>query len=141
MDGTTRQIAEVKMPLPSDAAVEVLRLPRTALGSDEVLAFTWAGDASGGDVFAPKPWKAYDLLNPHLTYTVVQRDGGQEITITSQTLAPFVAVEADIPGRFSANAFALFPGHPATLTFTPQSPGAVANFTLRSLYSATYGAV
>jgi beta-mannosidase len=33
----------------------------------------------------------------------------------------------------------LFPGHPATLTFTPEDPDATPGFTLRDLHSATYG--
>jgi beta-mannosidase len=49
-----------------------------------------------------------------------------------------VALESDRPGRFSANAVTLFPGHPATITFTPATPGPPPTFTLRDLHSATY---
>ena len=34
-------------------------------------------------------------------------------------VALFATLEADRPGRFSTNAVALFPGHPAEITFTP----------------------
>lgn len=117
-------------------AVELFRLPKAALKRDEILVFTWEfdGGAAGGDIFAPLPWKAYDLLPPDLSMTVE----GNEITVSSQALALFVAIEADQPGRFSANAFTLFPGHPARVTFTPRDAGATARFTLRDLYSATY---
>ena len=66
---------------------------------------------------------------------------GFDITISAKALAPFVALEADLPGRLSANAFTLFPGHPVTVTFTPATPGRTPNFTLRDLHSATYGPV
>ena len=37
------------------------------------------------------------------------------------------------------NAFTVFPGHPAALTFTPQTPGDTPRFIVRDLHSATYG--
>ena len=65
-------------------------------------------------------------------------DGGRHsLSVASQGLGLFVAVEADCPGRFSDNAFTLFPGYPATLTFTPADPAAEPRFTLRDLASAT----
>jgi beta-mannosidase len=136
MDGTTRPLAEARVTVGTDAAVEALRLAPDALGTDEVLAFTWAGGAEGGDVFAPRPWKSYDLLpsGPRATATPTA------LTLDVTALAPYVAVEADVPGRFSANAVTLFPGHPATIAFTPRDAGAVPRFTVRSLHSATYGA-
>jgi hypothetical protein len=33
----------------------------------------------------------------------------------------------------------MFPGCPATITFTPEDPAAVSTFTFRDLHSATYG--
>ena len=90
-------------------------------------------------MFAPKAYKTYDLLPPKLTHKVEATASGHDITVTAQTLALFVAVEADQPGRFSVNAVTVFPGHPATFSFTPQTPGAVPVFTLRNLHDATYG--
>ncbi len=49
-----------------------------------------------------------------------------------------MTLEADRPGRFSANAVTLFPGHPAAIAFTPTQPGPPPAFTLRDLHSATY---
>jgi beta-mannosidase len=139
MDGTTRKLGEATVKVPTDAAVPVLTVPKDALAKGEVLAFTWSGDAQGGDVHAPKPWKAYDLLPAGLTADV-QTDGALwTLTLTVKALAPFVAVEADVPGRFSTNAVTLFPGYPATITFTPADPAARPGFTFRDLHSATYG--
>ena len=70
----------------------------------------------------------------------VEADGATwKIIITAEALALYVAVEADQPGRFSLNAFTIFPGYPAEVLFTPKSPGTAPNFTLRDLHSATYG--
>ncbi|MEO6298245.1 MAG: glycoside hydrolase family 2 protein, partial [Paracoccaceae bacterium] len=76
---------------------------------------------------------------PRLTHEVSRVEAGYEITITTEKLALFVAVEANQPGRFSSNANALFPGFPAIITFTPATAGVDPKFTLRDLHSATYG--
>lgn len=139
MDGSVRKLAEATAAVSPDAAVPVLQLAPDALQAGEVLAFTWSGDAQGGDVHAPKPWKAYDLLPSGLTADIVREGGVWKLTLQVKALAPFVAVESEVPGRFSANAVTLFPGHPATITFTPQDPSAVPAFTLKDLHSATCG--
>ena len=138
-NGEARALTEAKITVPTDRAVEVLRVKLSSLAADEVLAFTWSGDATGGDVFAPKPWKAYDLRAPHLALTEGAGAGRVDLTLTAETLAPFVAIESDVPGRFSQNGFTLFPGFPATVSFTPDDPTATPRFTLRDLHSATYG--
>jgi beta-mannosidase len=139
MDGTTRLLAEAVVTVPTDAAVPVLALGAEALGADEVLIFDWSGDAQGGDVHAPKPWKAYDLMPSGLTADVRREGSVWTFNMHVKALAPFVAVESEVPGRFSANALTLRPGLPVTLTFTPEDPEAVPGFTFRDLHSATYG--
>ncbi len=141
MDGSTRDLGNGMVTVEPDAAVLVLSLAADALGPGEMLAFTWSDGAkqTGGDVFAPKPYKSYDLRPAKLSQSVAAKDGGFEIILTAQSLALFVAIESDQPGRFSNNAVTLFPGHAATITFTPAAPGPVPRFTLRDLHSATYG--
>jgi beta-mannosidase len=139
MDGSTRKLGEVTVTVSTDAAVPVLTIAADALKADEVLAFIWSGDAQGGDVHAPKPWKAYDLLPSGLTADIAQGGGVWTLTLQVTALAPFVAVEADVPGRFSANAMTMFPGYPATISFSPKDPSTRPTFTLRDLHSATYG--
>jgi len=51
----------------------------------------------------------------------------------------FISIEADIPGRFSDNAFMLFPGHEAEIAFRPEFAGAKPAFTVRDLHAATCG--
>ncbi|MGL4238399.1 beta-mannosidase [Tabrizicola sp.] len=140
MDGSTRELGQAEVAVPTDAAVPVLTLAPDALGPGEVLVFTWTGDAEGGDVHAPKPWKAYDLQHAGLSHEVAKDGAIWKLTLKVKALAPFVAIESEVPGRFSANAVTLFPGHPATITFTPNDPSSVPQFTFRDLHSATYGA-
>ena len=141
MTGKARALAKGSASVTADAAATVLHIKAAEIRTDEMLAYVWsdtAGNRISGDVFAPKPYKTYDLLPPCLTYTVTQTESRYSITISAENLALFVAVEADLPGRMSHNAMTVFPGHPATVTFTPTTPGAPPNFTLRDLRSATY---
>jgi beta-mannosidase len=114
----------------------VLTIAGADLKPDEMLSYTWetADGTTGSDTFAPKPYKDYDLQAPNLTHLV----SGNTLTLTAQTLALFVAVEADVPGRFDHNAFTLLPGQTKVVQFTPTNPAGKPNFTLRDLHSATY---
>jgi beta-mannosidase len=138
MAGETRTLGEAVVAVGT-SAVEAIRVAKSALKDDEMLAYTWAGSdgAKGGDVFSPKPFKAYDLAPSQLAHDVTGADGVWTITVSAKALALFVSLEASVPGRFSDNAFSLFPGYPATITFTPQNRGDAPTFTLRDLYSAT----
>ena len=142
MAGKTRALAQNPVTVPSDAAATAMKIAAADVGPDEMLAYVWR-DADGavvsGDIFAPKPYKSYDLLPPKLTQIIAQTGADWHIQIDAQALALFVSLEADVPGRFSNNAFAVFPGHPVTVTFTPADPAAAPKFTLRDLHSATYG--
>lgn len=140
MDGSTRALAEAKV-IVADTAVLALTIDSSDLGPQEMLAYTWSDGSTliSGDVFAPKPYKHYDLLPAHLSHQLSETDGSYDITLNAEALALFVAVEADQPGRFSHNAITVFPGCPATIRFTPAYPGASPRFIIRDLHSATYG--
>ena len=138
MAGTARPLGETEFEVGGDAPVG-LTIPHDDIGEDEMLTFVWT-EPSGemaGDIHAPKPFKAYDLLDPQLALETSRDGDGWTLKITTQALAHFVTAEANCPGRFSLNAFALFPGHPAELRFTPRDPDASPKFTLRDLYTAT----
>ncbi len=141
MSGSSRQLAECRVDAPTDCAVQALSLAHAVLEEDEVLSFFWTlpDGAMGRDLFAPRPWKSYDLHPAALAMDARQEGGLWQITLTARALAPFVAVEADVPGRFSVNAVTLLPCTPVTLTFTPADPQAVPGFVLRDLHAATYG--
>lgn len=140
--GKMRSLADCFLTVGPDAAALALTIPKASLREDEILGYTWfdaAGTFLGGDGFAPKPYKAYDLLPAGLTHRVRDLEGSFEIAVEAKALALFVTLEADCPGRFSDNAFGMVPGRPVTVTFTPDHPGPVPRFTLRDLHSATYG--
>jgi beta-mannosidase len=140
MAGRTRPLTEGRATVAGQAHV-LCSIDRAALGPQEMLAFVWEGSdgSRSGDVFAPHPYKHYDLISPQIAHTVTGAAGTYTLTLTAETLALFVAVESDQPGRFSVNAFTLFPDHPATVVFTPTTPGPAPRFTIRDLHSATYG--
>ena len=142
MAGKTRTLAREAVTVSADAALRVMHVAAADIGAGEMLAYVWQhadGTPISDDVFAPKPHKAYDLLPPQLTHVVTPQGTNWQIRIGAQALALFVSLEADVPGRFSMNAFTLRPGHPATVFFTPKTPGKAPTFTLRDLHSATYG--
>jgi beta-mannosidase len=135
MDGTLRDLGTVTATV-SDEAVDLMKTPETRLEAGEMLHYHWTDTTgrTGSDTFAPRPYKSYDLLPPELTSAV----DGDQITITAASLALFVAVEADVAGRFDDNAFTLLAGESRTVQFTPADPDTQPNFTLRDLHSATY---
>lgn len=138
MDGTVRDLAMGEGVVPVDRAVELCRVAWGDLWADEVLVFDWEGDAAGRDVFAPLPWKTYDLRPSGVTVAVSGGAGRWLLRLEVAALAPFVAVEADVAGRFSANAVTMVPGVPVEIGFTCD-PDVVPEFVLRDLHSATYG--
>jgi len=134
MDGSTRTLGTVTVSVGERAELAF----SVTVPEGEILAYTWAANGhQGGDHFAPKPYKSYELQPASLAYDAKKVGQSYEIKVTSDALALFVAIESDQAGRFSANGFALFPGHPATVTFTPKSPGPAPQFTLRDLHAAT----
>ncbi|PTQ75380.1 beta-mannosidase [Celeribacter persicus] len=140
MAGRVRPLADVEVSAWPSKALELFDLPAGTLHEDEIYVFTWQYDGgAGGDVHAPKPWKSYELLKPEISMTISEKDGDISVILEAKSLALFVALEADVPGRFSANAVTLLPGMPAQIVFTPQEAGKSVNFTLRDLYSATMG--
>ena len=117
------------------AASETIRdIPRSAIWADEFLLITWTSPAgSGREIYAPEPYKTYDLKDPGVSLSV----SGNDLKLTSQGLSLFTALEADCTGRFSDNAFDMIAGETRSITFTPTDPSAKPTFTLRNLHSAT----
>jgi beta-mannosidase len=134
LDGVMRDLDSATIDL-DNTALPALSVPRTAIEENEMLAFSWEDETgtTGRDLFAPKPWKAYALQPPGLALA----EDGNRLTVSAEALALFVTLEADVPGRFSDNAFALIPGQPAEIFFTPGDPAAKPRFRLRDLYGAT----
>lgn len=104
------------------------------LGPDEFLLVDWE---NGREIFAPKPYKSYDLLSNDLSIVTKQVGDAYEVTLSSNRLSLFAAVEADCNGRWESNLFDLLPGETITTSFTPANPNETPNFTARDLFSAT----
>ncbi|WP_343116341.1 glycoside hydrolase family 2 protein [Ostreiculturibacter nitratireducens] len=65
---------------------------------------------------------------------------GLDVSLSVSALAPFLAVEADVPERSSPNAVTLFHGHPARIGFTPADKGERPRFAFRDRHLATHRA-
>ena len=135
MDGEAEEIATGEAEI-GEAAVTLCELD--APSGNRVLVFGWEGDAAGGDVFAPRPWKSYDLPDARPRFEA-RRDGGSwALDLSVSAMSFYLTAEASCPGRWDRNVVHLGPGRAATLRFTPDGPG-TPDFALRDLYSATYG--
>jgi beta-mannosidase len=133
MAGQTRMLIKADASL-DDVAVDIVSIANGDLKADEMLLVDWeTGGVKSRLIHAPKPYKAYDLQDPKINIDVK----GNEVTLTAHGLSLFTALEADVTGRFSANAFDMLPGESRTITFTPTDAGATPTFTLRNLHSAT----
>lgn len=139
MRGTQRVLAEKTARIDANSS-DLMMLSADLIGEGEMLLVTWDGDdgAAGQDIFAPRAYKTYDLLAPNLMHTITRSGVDYIIDISSETLALFVAVEADVAGRISDNAITILPKHLVQLRFTPTDPCSTPKFTLRDLHSATY---
>jgi hypothetical protein len=72
----------------------------------------WHDDSSGGDIFTPKPLKAYDLLAPGI-WTEFAQDGDiWRITLSAEKPAFSEAIEADVPGGSRTMHSRCFPDRP-----------------------------
>ncbi len=137
--GVRRVLTDTKATVDTITTTEIARIPLDSLHADEILHWEWSGDDTGSDTYAPKPWKTFDLMAPGVDMAIKLVGGMWKIDLAAKALAPFVAIEADVPGRFSDNAFMLFSGQNRSITFTPNEWGVVPRFTARDLHSATYG--
>ncbi|MEP0520476.1 MAG: glycoside hydrolase family 2 protein [Hyphomicrobiales bacterium] len=144
MVGELRKLGEGLAEVTSTENAILLHLPNDALKPGEILYFEWQGSdgQTKSDHFAPVPYKALDLVDAQLEFEVAQNGNDWTITLNAQALALFVSFEADVPGRFSDNAFTMVPNKDVTIVFSPDEPshsGTIPNFTLRNLFTATYG--
>jgi beta-mannosidase len=91
---------------------------------------------------APVPYKHLVLPNPGIETTVFEKQGALSIKLTAQNLALYVALECDVAGHFSDNAFDLLASESITITFTPDTPSdlkrARDTLVVRDLYSSSH---
>lgn len=140
-DGTQRALAQPWYEIRGGTAQAVALLEPGALEPHELLLLEWRDpdDRPMREVHAPRRWKTHALQPARVSLDTALVEGGVEITLTAETLALFVALEADRPGRFCDNAITLLPAESRIVIFTPDTPGPVPRFTLRELHGATHG--
>ncbi len=141
MTGEQRELGAGDQSITSAATSVLLRVPKRELQAGEILYFEWSGSDGiiHSDHFTNHPYKTLDLLDPEIDISVAPSGKDWEVTLTCQKLALFVALEADSEGRFSDNAFTVLPGHEKVLRFVPAAPNKKPEFTVRDLFTATYG--
>jgi beta-mannosidase len=139
MDGTAREIGRGHAQV-AERAVSLLQIAAADVAPDEVLTYGWTGSdgTHAGDIFAPKPWKTYDLPDPGLSFVATEKDGVHVLDVTAKAMAFFVTPETDQPGRWDRAALHCGPGPTFRFIFTPDEPGMSPKFILRDLHSATY---
>ncbi|GGL56588.1 glycoside hydrolase family 2 protein [Wenxinia marina] len=141
LDGAAREIDKGSASVGGTAA-PLAEIDLAQVGANEVVTFGWTasnGDKAG-DIFNPRPWKAYDLPDPKARFDVRQDGESWTLTLSVDAMAFFLTAEADVPGRWDRAGVHLGPGHTTDLTFTPRDGGAIPRFTLRHLHSATMAA-
>ena len=92
INGALRDLEQATVQVGTDA-VDTFALNAFVIAADEMLVVDWQSDQGNGrEVYAPQPYKSYDLAPPQIDMTV----DGNDITLTAKGLALFVAVEADL---------------------------------------------
>ncbi len=138
LTGETRALGSGTVT-PGPTALHAFDIAREALAEDEVILLKWeGGGTTASDIFAPRPWKNYDLRPSEATVSATRTGAHWTVTLTGGSAPAFFAtVEASVPGRISDAAVHLMPGQTLDLSFTPADPSAEPTFTLRDLESAT----
>ena len=140
--GESRVVFSGNSAISADAAIGVTTIAGADLAADEFLYFTWkdaSGAVLGENDYFPKPYKAYELMQPSVSTSWSDRDGQAVLTLSSDKPAFFATATVDVPGYFSDNAITLLPGQKVDLTFIPRhgakvtSSDLAGSLTLRNL--------
>ncbi len=121
--GGDRVVFSGNTAIGPDGAITIAAIPFQDLASDEFLFFSWRdakGNLLGENDYFPKPYKAYELVQPKIHAAWSEVDGHLVLSLTSDQPALFVTATVDVPGYFSDNAVTLLPGRNTDLTFTPR---------------------
>lgn len=143
-DGT--RLDEVALPaeLAPRSARMLGKFPLSRFGDDaervdRFLEVVVRGETAGRMLTHRNEWffnayKRHALGDALVDAIPADRQGRWTVTLTTDKPAFFVWANAEgIRGEFSDNSFALFPGRPVTLTFTPKDAGVAFNDFARAL--------
>ena len=146
LDGKKRAFRSAEGVCEPDRAATLLSVFTADLPEDALLF--WSFEASNGmrgeGHHVAGTYKALDLQSSGVTLGITPRgDGAFEVRVSAAALSLHLMVEADVPGRWSDNAFDLVAGEGRTLVFTPSTllaGGAQPNFTWFDLHSCQQAA-
>jgi beta-mannosidase len=142
--GKPKLLKNINANVPADKAVEVARLKEGDLPMGHILILDFeAADGSKGRVhFANEPYKAMNIINPHITHSGKIKDGKLHIALSTKNTALFVTAETGVFGRYSDNVLDMLPGESTTIIFTPDNADdlktAETNLIIRNLYSSSH---
>jgi beta-mannosidase len=143
VDGRRTDLGKLAATLPTDRAMELVRVPAAAIPEDSFLHISVRHDGQETQRlhFAPRPYKTYALHDPEIAIRHQVSNGALLITLQAGNPTYFVSLESDEPGHFDDNAFDLLPGEARTIRFTPHEAGgakrAADSLTIRNLHSST----
>ena len=143
--GERRDLQAIETVCGPDAAVTALTISAASVPRDCLLAwsFTASNGMGGSGHHVMESYKALDLQPAGLVMSVSPAgDGCFDILVEAKGLALYVMIEADMPGRYSDNAFDLAAGENRRITFNPSIVDASSNldgvapqFRIYDLYS------
>lgn len=117
---------------PPDRAVELGRVPASAVGDQDVLIFRWrdaSGQHQGENDYWPARPKTYDLQTPNFTV----EETGDTVTLATDVPAFYVTYAFGGGDVWSDNCFTLLPGRPKTLTRIAARSGPVGRADVQML--------
>lgn len=126
--GGERVVFSGKGVVSPDAAAELASIALAELAPDEFFFFSWsdaAGNPLGENDYFPRPYKAYELVQPSIAARWSEAGGLPVLTLEADKPAFFVTATVDASGYFSDNALTLLPGRPVDLVFHPRHGAAV----------------
>ncbi|MBD8065306.1 glycoside hydrolase family 2 protein [Devosia sp. PTR5] len=130
VSGPVRTVFSGTCEVGPDAAITAATIEAAELAEDEFLSFVWSDSQStvlGQNDFFPKPYKAYELVQPNVDARWSDRDGKAVLTLQADAPAFFTTATVDAPGYFSDNAITLLPGRPVDLVFHPRHGATVSS--------------
>ena len=123
-------------------SVQIGNLRDEWLSPEHVVEFKWqASDGtSGREHIVSDTYKHLELQDSQVQLEAVPEPSCWRVTVTAQSLALCVVIEADLPGVFSDNLIDLRPGERRELEFRPTDKAAAdtpPGFTICDLFSAS----
>ena len=137
-------IKNIKTNVPTDKAVELVKLKKEALPAGHILIIDYvAADGGKGRVhFANEPYKALSIINPEISHSAKIKDGKLHIALLSKHMALFVTAETGVFGSYSDNVLDMLSNEKTEIIFTPDNPAeletAQKNLIIRNLYSSSH---